>query len=70
MIYSIILQKINLLEKCILGVIPTNHQENIFLLDIIVIIFTKPKVMFILFSSGFKNTQWSESQNLICDFHS
>lgn len=45
--------------------IPTSQQDGIFLLSIVLIIFTRPKIIFTLFSTGSKIIQWLESQNVI-----
>lgn len=45
--------------------IATSQQDGIFLLSIVLIIFTRPKIIFTLFSTGSKIIQWLESQNVI-----
>lgn len=45
--------------------ISTSRQDGIFLPSKVLIIFTRPKIIFTLFSTGSKIIRWLESQNVI-----
>lgn len=56
-IFDIILEEKSTLEKNSYPreLISTSHQDGIFLLSIVLIIFTRPEIIFTLFPTGSKN---------------